>query len=289
MFDEKYCELRPADSENDVLFGLIVPNSETLPCFSCSCPFVLDIAFFALSASSAKLKSVLPRIGPAPGIVMMSMKCAPLMPPWFWAANWSMRGSRIDRIWDFGGSLPPVNPSTRIVAPGGAISFSTRSISSGSSGSASICSRVSTVLNAEPRGSIAALCLSRLTVTSSSSFWSWRVMVRRLSPARTRTSRTSAAWKPGNSARIGVPARLEVFEHRDAETRRLAFAPDRRERLVLPLEDDRRLGQNAGRLVHDRDRQPPSPRRGLRLRLRGGRCAENEETDDAADANPRSP
>ncbi len=179
----------------------MVPNNETFPCLSCSCPFVFDSAFFALSASSAKLKSVLPRIGPAPGIVMMSMNIAPLMPPWFCAANWSMRGRRIDRIWDLGGSLPPVNPSTRIVAPGGAIALSTRSISSGSSGSASICSRVSTVLNAEPRGSIAALCLSRLTVTASSSFWSGRVIVRRLSPARTRTSRTSAVWKPGNSAR----------------------------------------------------------------------------------------
>ena len=40
------------------------------------------------------------------------------MPPWFCAANLSMRGRRIDRIWDFGGSLPPVKPSTRMVAPG---------------------------------------------------------------------------------------------------------------------------------------------------------------------------
>ncbi len=84
-----------------------------------------------------------------------------------------------------------------------------------------------------------------------------------------------------------VPAGLEVFEHRDAERRRLALAPDRRERLVLPLEDDRRLGQDAGRLVHDRDRQARAPRRGLRLR--GGRCAENEESDDADDANPSAP
>ena len=38
---------------------------------------------------------------------------------------------RIDRICDFGGSLPPRKPSTRIVAPGPAISFSTCSISSG--------------------------------------------------------------------------------------------------------------------------------------------------------------
>ena len=44
----------------------------------------------------------------------------------------------MERICDFGGSLPPRNPSTRIVAPGPAISFSTFSISSGSSGSASI-------------------------------------------------------------------------------------------------------------------------------------------------------
>ena len=60
-------------------------------------------------------------------------------PPWFSAANMALE-NRIERICDFGGSLPPRNPSTRIVAPGPAISFSTFSISSGSSGSASICS-----------------------------------------------------------------------------------------------------------------------------------------------------
>ena len=68
-------------TEKDVLFGLMVPDSEKLPTLSCSCPFVFDIAFFALSASSAKLKSAPPLIGPAPGIVMMSMNIAPLMPP----------------------------------------------------------------------------------------------------------------------------------------------------------------------------------------------------------------
>ena len=41
----------------------------------------------------------------------------------------------LERICDFGGSLPPRNPSTRIVPPGPAISLSTFSISSGSSGS----------------------------------------------------------------------------------------------------------------------------------------------------------
>ena len=89
-------------------------------------------------------------MGPAPGIVMMSMKSAPPIPPWFCAANMSMRGRRIERICDFGGSRPPVKPSTRMVEPGGAIAFSTASISSGSSGSDSICSRVRIVLKAEP-------------------------------------------------------------------------------------------------------------------------------------------
>ena len=84
---------------------------------------------------------------------MMSMNSMPLMPPWFWAANMSMRGSRIDRICDFGGRRPPVKPSTRRTDPGGDMALSTASISSGSSGSASICSRVRTELKALPLGS----------------------------------------------------------------------------------------------------------------------------------------
>ena len=72
-----------------------------------------------------KLKSTFARSGPFPGIVMMSMWMAPLMPPWFCAANMSILGRRIDRICDFGGSLPPVKPSTRMVAPGGDIALST--------------------------------------------------------------------------------------------------------------------------------------------------------------------
>ena len=60
------------------------------------------------------------------------------------------RRKRIDCICDLGGSRPPRNPSTRIVAPGPAISFKAASMSSGSSGSASICSRVSRFPNALP-------------------------------------------------------------------------------------------------------------------------------------------
>ena len=180
----------------------MVPESEKLYCCSCSSPFSGVIAFLAFSASSRKLKSMLPRVGPAPGIVMMSMKCAPPMPPWFCAAYMSIRGRRIERIWDFGGSLPPVKPSTRMVDPGGAIALSAASISSGSSGSDSICSRVRIVLNADPRASRATLCLSRVIVTASSSFSSGSVSVRRLSPVRSRTSRIITVWNPGNDAWI---------------------------------------------------------------------------------------
>ena len=142
---------------------------------------------------------MLPRSGPMPGMVMMSMNIMPLMPPWFWAANMSMRGSRIERICDFGGRRPPVKPSTRSTDPGGDIALSTASISSGSSGSASICSRVSTELNALPLGSSAEVCRSRLTVRPSSTRWIWSVTRRRASlPPRTRTSRTTAVSNPGN-------------------------------------------------------------------------------------------
>ena len=128
-------------------------------------------ALRASIASSRKPTSAPPRSGPIPGIVMMSMCMAPVMPPWFWAANMSMRGSLIERICDFGGRRPPVNPSTRMTDPGGDIALSTASISSGSSGSASICSRVSTELNALPFASSEADWRSRLTVRPSSTRW----------------------------------------------------------------------------------------------------------------------
>jgi hypothetical protein len=93
---------------------------------NCSSAFSGVNALRALSDSSRKLKSVLPRSGPIPGIVMISMCMAPLMPPWFWAANMSMRGSLIERICDFGGRRPPVNPSTRMTDPGGDIALEHR-------------------------------------------------------------------------------------------------------------------------------------------------------------------
>ena len=71
----------------------------------------------------------------------------------------------MERICDFGGSLPPRNPSTRIVAPGPAISFRTFSISSGSSGSASICCFERTVPNRSLFGSDADVAGSRPTDT----------------------------------------------------------------------------------------------------------------------------
>ena len=186
--------------ENDVLLGRIVPDSENPYWRSCSGARSGVNALRALSDSSWKLKSVVPRSGPMPGIVMMSMCMMPVMPPWFWAANMSMRGRRIDRICDFGGRRPPVNPSTRMTDPGGDIALSTASISSGSSGSASICSRVSTELKALPFASSEADWRSRLTVRPSSTRWI-RSVTRRLAslPPRTRTSLTTAVSKPGNS------------------------------------------------------------------------------------------
>jgi hypothetical protein len=116
-------------------------------------------------------------------------------PAWFSAENMPL-ANRIERICDFGGSLPPRKPSTRIVPPGPAISFSTFSISSGSSGSASICSLLSTLLNRSLFGSDALVAGSRPTATFSSSFWIARGTSRLLSPARTRCSGITAVSKP---------------------------------------------------------------------------------------------
>jgi hypothetical protein len=151
----------------------------------------------AFSAPSRKLKSTLPRSGPRPGCVEMSMKLWPAL--WFSAANMAVE-NRIDRICDFGGSLPPRNPSMRMVAPGPAMSFSTCSISSGSSGSASICSRDSTLLNRSLFGSDAAAAGSRPTATLSATFSIGSVISRRLSPGRTRTSLNVELSNPGKLA-----------------------------------------------------------------------------------------
>ena len=96
-----------------------------------------------------------------PGLVMMSM---PKPPPasWLSAANEFMR-KRIDWICDFGGSRPPRNPLTRIVAPGPAICISTCSSSSGSSGSSAISCSLSDDVNALPATSVASV----RTMTSS--------------------------------------------------------------------------------------------------------------------------
>ena len=75
----------------------------------------------------------------------------------------------MDLIWDLGGNSEPSKLSTRMTAPGPAISESWRCISAGSSESASIASRVSVVPNVRPR-SEATVCRSRLTVTSAVSF-----------------------------------------------------------------------------------------------------------------------
>ena len=140
---------------------------------------------------------MLPRSGPSPGCVETSTKVWPAL--WFSAANIAAE-KRMDRICDFGGSLPPRNPSMRIVAPGPAISFSTCSISSGSSGSASICSRVRTLLKRSLFGSDAAAAGSRPTATLSAIFSIGSVISRRLSPGRTRRSVTVRLSKPGKLA-----------------------------------------------------------------------------------------
>jgi hypothetical protein len=187
-------------TENDDAFGTIEPESVRPPCVNPSSPFVGVNGLRAFKTSSRNAASIEPRSGPLPGPVVMSMCIIAVRPPWFCAANWSIRGRRIDRICDFGGSLPPVNPSTRRTDPGGAMALSAASISSGSSGSAAICSRVSTVENAWPRGSRAALCRSRPTATSSVIFRMGSMIVRRVSPARSRTSGTTTVSKPGNAA-----------------------------------------------------------------------------------------
>jgi hypothetical protein len=124
--------------------------------------------------------------------VMMSMNRPPAL--WFSAANWS-RVMWIDLICDFAGSAAPSKLSTRIRASPPAISSSWRRISSGSSDSASICSRVS----ARPNVSVfrsAAAAASRATVTSCSTFCSGRTMTCRLSRPVAHVAQ-AAAWNPG--------------------------------------------------------------------------------------------
>ena len=96
---------------------------------------------------------------------MMSMKSPPAK--WFSAANAS-RVMWIALIADFGGSRPPSKLSTRMMALPPAMSCSCCCISSGSSDSAWICSRVIAVPNVERR-SDAASRASRDTVTESCS------------------------------------------------------------------------------------------------------------------------
>ena len=86
------------------------------------------------------------RSGPMPGCVMMSMNRPPAK--WFSAANAS-RVMWIALIADFGGSRPPSKLSTRMTALPPAMSCSCCAISSGSSDSASICSRVIAVPNVD--------------------------------------------------------------------------------------------------------------------------------------------
>jgi hypothetical protein len=195
-----YCAVPCAAKKNDKRFGLTVPPNATPYRCSPSLPFVGVNGLRAFRAWLRNATSALPPSGPMPGCVMMSMWSIPCRPPWFCAAIMSILGRRMERICDFGGSLPPVKPSTRMTAPGGAIAFSTFSISSGSSGKASICSRVSTVEKAAPCGSSAAACLSRDTLSCWSIFAIGSTSDRRVSPFRTRTSRRTTDWKPGNSA-----------------------------------------------------------------------------------------
>ena len=164
----------------------------------CSGPRLGAIGFRALSDSSRKVKSAVPRNGPPPGVVVMSTNAMP--PPWFSAANRSRR-KRIPRICDFGGSFPPRNPSTRTTASGPAICFSVSSISSGSSGSASICSRVSRLPKALPLGSVARSRGSCPTVISSASFAISSFISRRASPRKRSSARRFTA-NPGASAVI---------------------------------------------------------------------------------------
>ena len=104
----------------------------------------------------------------------------------------------IDLICAFGGSRPPSKLSIRSTASGPAMSWSCRAISSGSSESASICSRVIAVPNVDVR-SAAACCASRPTVTESVILRSGRTSTCLFSPALIRMSFSRPRSKPGNS------------------------------------------------------------------------------------------
>ena len=111
-----------------------------------------------------------------PGLVTMSM---PKPPPASWlSAAYEFMRKRIDWICDFGGSRPPRNPLTRIVAPGPAICISSCSSSSGSSGSSAISCALSDDVKALPATSDASV----RTTTSSDSPASGRFTVTALLP-----------------------------------------------------------------------------------------------------------
>ena len=92
-----------------------------------------------------------------------------------------------------------------------AISFSAFSSSTGSSGSASICSRVSAEPNVKLR-SIAAVTLSICTVAESDIDFSIIVMVRLFSPLAILRSGITVGWKPSISTRTEYlpAARLSI-------------------------------------------------------------------------------
>jgi hypothetical protein len=185
-------------SEKELRFLIRLPPKLKPKFLMFSGPLVGVNGLRPLSEPLRSLKLPPPRIAPRPGGVMMSMNRPPAL--WFSAANWS-RVMWIALICDFAGSAAPSKLSTRMSASPPAISSSWPRISSGSSDSASICSRVSAEPNVSVFRSAAAACASRATVTSCSTFCSGRTMTCRLSPARTRTSPRRPGWNPGNSAR----------------------------------------------------------------------------------------
>ena len=182
--------------ENDAFSGTSVPPRLKPRLRFCESGLVVVIEFFPSIELSRKPNRVFARTGPRPGCVMISMWRPPAQ--WLSAANWS-REMRTDLICALGGRSRPSKLSTLKTASGPAISVNWRLISSGSSDSSSICSRVNAVPKSGAR-SAAASCRSRETVTASSMRLRGRTMTCLLSPpARTRTSMLRVS-KPGNSA-----------------------------------------------------------------------------------------
>ena len=219
---------------------------------------------------------MLPRIGPRPGCVAMSTKVCPAL--WFSAANIALE-KRIERICDFGGSLPPRKPSTRMrrAGPGHLLQHLLHLVRI-------VGQRLDLILRQHVAEAIALRIRrgGRRVAADRHALGDLLDRQRHLapvvSPARTRTSGTVRLSKPGNAHGDGVAARPArsaavatpwpselTVRHTDVPRRRLGARDDDRRRWESPRRSDpgrRPAACRSGVGLRGRaDRRPPATAR----------------------------